>query len=65
MEEENLEYSKGLTKADLWDIAKYIVDKQKVSPDISDDAKHFIDWDDIKDDWFDVLNEIVFRDNNI
>jgi len=55
-----MENSKGLTRSDLWDIAKFIIDKQKASKYISEETKSKISWNILEEDWFSVLHENIF-----
>jgi len=55
-----MENSKGLTKSDLWDIAKFIIQKQKDSIYIDEETKSKVSWESLEDDWFNVLEEQIF-----
>jgi len=55
-----MENSKGLTRADLWDIAKFIIDKQKASIYIDQETKDKVSWDILEEDWFNVMEDQVF-----
>jgi len=51
-----------ITNQKIWDMAKVIVDKQRIAFE-SDSAN--LDWNSLEEDWFDWIEEILFEDGEV
>jgi hypothetical protein len=46
----------------IWDMVKVIVDKQKAAKDLPTEN---VDWNSLEGDWFDWIEEILFKDGEV
>jgi hypothetical protein len=56
----DVRHSLPLTNQQLWDMAKVIVEKQKIA---NDSPKIKIDWEDLEEDWFHWLEDSLFSND--